>query len=214
MYIAVFIIGLLAANLVVLLFGIFFMKRELQRQFVRDEEWRTSFYKSFYSLDSSVDMAKWLVSRLIKQQEMDRKMFLDETEKTGVALRNMCGRLDSISNLKNSVDALEKRLKENIQTLPDGKKLEHISAVLQRMEANMDILRECTSRMAGSMQDMTHILAALQEVEADFDERLEKLMRETPEALPGDDEAKHSRAIEEGISNLLQYQGGKGREQL
>lgn len=40
--------------------------------------------------------------------------------------------------------------------------------------------------------------------------RLEALLENAPDVLSLDDEARYSRAIEEGIANLLQYQVGKG----
>lgn len=40
--------------------------------------------------------------------------------------------------------------------------------------------------------------------------QLETLLENAPDVLDRENEAKHSRAIEEGIANLLQYQVGKG----
>lgn len=45
---------------------------------------------------------------------------------------------------------------------------------------------------------------------SDAVKRLEALLENTHDVRGRDDEAKHSRAIEEGIANLLQYQVGKG----
>lgn len=45
---------------------------------------------------------------------------------------------------------------------------------------------------------------------SDAVKRLEALLENAPDVRGLDDEAKHSRAIEEGIANLLQYQVGKG----
>lgn len=44
--------------------------------------------------------------------------------------------------------------------------------------------------------------------------RMETLQKKPPVSIAEDKEAKRSQAIEEGIENLLQYQVGKGREQL
>lgn len=42
--------------------------------------------------------------------------------------------------------------------------------------------------------------------------QLEAFLENAPDVLGQEAEAKHSRAIEEGIANLLQYQVGKGKE--
>lgn len=43
--------------------------------------------------------------------------------------------------------------------------------------------------------------------------RLEEMLKNAPDVLSLEDETRLSRSMEEGISNLLQYQVGKGREQ-
>lgn len=58
------------------------------------------------------------------------------------------------------------------------------------------------------------ICSALSEIRMDMS-RMETLQKKPPESIAGDEdkEEKRSRAIEEGISNLLQYQVVKGRGQ-
>lgn len=93
-------------------------------------------------------------------------------------------------------------------------RLAGVCHVLQRIEDDMNsLLKGFLQENAGTNDALQEIWKRL-ELLPELKNSVEALLREKPEIFASDDDAKHSRAIEEGISNLLQYQVGKGREQL
>lgn len=197
--------GLLVLVLAVTLANGQHLERETRRQFCQMKDLLAELNGGVAGANASLGEVRRGLSRLEDQLKKEEKAKIHDIAGMNKVISSFC---NCMGEIYKALDRLTGSVKEP-QSYEDSKQ---ISAALQRMEANMNILREAVSRTADNMQDMSHILAAMQEVEADFDERLEKLRRETPEPLPSDDEAKHSRAIEEGIVNLLQYQVGKGKK--
>lgn len=80
------------------------------------------------------------------------------------------------------------------------KRLDMVARALSgNSEAVEKVLRTLQERDGQRITDAAQILT-----------RLDALLEET--SSRGDEEARHSRAIEEGVANLLSYSAGKGRE--
>lgn len=204
MVISVLVIAALV-EISAIFWGAKFLERELRRHSEKAEERHAELMGKADVFAAGLNELKRDLAGMEAQRKKEEYWRFRNIAALNKTISTIC---DFTSATREAISKLIDIVKEP-QSYEDSKQ---IFAALQRMEKNMDILREAASRTADNMQDMSRILAAMQDVAADFDERLEKLRRETPEPLPSDEEAKQSRSMEEGITNLLQYQVGKERE--
>lgn len=114
--------------------------------------------------------------------------------------------------------ALQKELAKTNDAMSIGnnifRELEHvISEAESRRKADAESMKRTLLDLAHGVEVLPDLMKALQKDSAQTFARLEALLENAPDVLGQEDEARLSGSMEEGISNLLQYQVGKRREQ-
>lgn len=117
------------------------------------------------------------------------------------ARRHFCELKELLAETNGSLSGVGASQREVVRTL---------AKMDDQRQADMEKLLTEEEVTAGAFRMVFEKMEALPSRQ-DLAESFEQL-ENAPDVLDREDEAKHSRAIEEGIANLLQYQVGKGKE--